>query len=78
MWWRDVQIEAENWKGGRRPYVKHIILEEKMNYAKVTRHLGKSLKTNVWHKLPFQNWRQAEKPASFELAFRQLKLASCL
>ena len=55
MWGRDVQIAAENWQDERRPYVKHIMLEEKMNYANVTHHLGKSLKTNVWHKFPFQN-----------------------
>ena len=56
MWWRDVQIAAENWKGGGRLYVKYIMLEEIVNYANVTHHLGKSLETNVWHKFPFQNW----------------------
>ena len=60
------------------------MLEEKMNYANVTHHLCKSLKANFWHIFPFQLWQQveqaeqAEKPASFELAFRQLKLAGCL
>ena len=43
--------------------MKYIMLEEKMNYANVTHHLGKSLKTNVWHKFPFQDLQQAEKPA---------------
>ena len=51
------------------------MLEEKMNYANVTHHLGKSLKTNIWHKFLFQDWQQAEKSASFELAFSQL--AAC-
>ena len=51
------------------------MLQEKMNSADVTHHLGKSLKTTVWHEFFFQGWQQADKTASFNLAFGQL--ASC-
>ena len=51
------------------------MLQEKMNSADVTHHLGKSLKTTVWHEFSFQGWQQADKIASFNLAFGQL--ASC-
>lgn len=46
------------------------MLQEKMNSENVAQHLGKSSKTNVWQKFPFQELYEADKPANFELAFR--------
>ena len=48
------------------------MLQEKTNSANVTHHLGKSLKTKIRHQFPFQDWHQAGKSATFELAFKQL------
>lgn len=52
--------------------VKCIMLQEKTNSANVIHHLGKSLKAKIRHQFPFQDWHQADKSATFELAFKQL------
>ena len=32
------------------------MLQEKMNSENEAQHLGKSSRTNVWQKFPFQEW----------------------